>query len=168
MTSAVKVGGERLYRKARRGEEVERPARSVTIHALELTRFEPPEADLDITCSGGTYIRTLINDIGEALGCGAHMKTLRRTEAGGFSLEVAVPLEEVDASHLGPPSEAVAALARVTPDPEHAGGVKHGRPLPDDTDRTEGERVAVFADGKLLAVYRREGDRLVADRVMPE
>ncbi len=76
MVSAVKVGGERLYKKARRGEEIERKPRPVTIHALELTSFteDPPEAAFDVSCSPGTYIRTLVHDIGRQLGCGAHRR----------------------------------------------------------------------------------------------
>ncbi|HWL65138.1 MAG TPA: tRNA pseudouridine(55) synthase TruB, partial [Actinomycetota bacterium] len=73
MVSAVKIGGERLYKKARRGEEVERPPRSVTIHSAEVISFDPPLFEFDVRCSGGTYVRTLIADIGEKLGCGAHM-----------------------------------------------------------------------------------------------
>jgi tRNA pseudouridine55 synthase len=181
MTSAVRIEGERLYRKAQRGEEVERPSRTVTIHGLRLVRFELPEADLDVTCSGGTYIRTLINDIGKALGCGAHMKTLRRTEAAGFTLEDAIPLEQLEPSHLRPVEDAARGLARVDLDQPAAQDVRHGRPLavqranaegprPVATEglAEEGEPIAVFFDGKLLGVYRRSGERLVAERVMPE
>src|SRR5438128_10459049 len=84
MVSAVRVGGERLYRAARRGEEVERPPRSVTVYALDVARFDGPawEATLEVRCSSGTYVRTPPADIGERLGCGAHLTALRRTSGG--------------------------------------------------------------------------------------
>jgi len=88
MYSAVKVGGERLYKLARRGEEVERAPRPVEISALELLPEECAEDEyaLRVVCSKGTYIRTLCHDIGQALGCGAAMSALRRTRAGRFTL----------------------------------------------------------------------------------
>lgn len=88
MYSAVKQDGKRLYELARQGMEVERKPRAVTIHRLSLTQWDGMENryEVDVTCSSGTYIRTLLHDIGEALGCGAVMTSLRRTEACGFSL----------------------------------------------------------------------------------
>ena len=96
MYSAIKIGGKKLYELARKGREVERPARKVTIHALTL---ESREVERDFTirvrCSKGTYVRTLCHDIGAALGCGGCMSSLRRTMAAGFTLEDAVTLEQV-------------------------------------------------------------------------
>jgi len=96
--SAVKVGGERLYRKARRGETVEAPVRDVTIHRLELTSFDArrQEALLDITCSKGTYVRRLCEDIGESLGSAAYCAELRRTAVGGFRVEDAASTERLE------------------------------------------------------------------------
>lgn len=96
MYSAIKINGKKLYELARKGREVERPARRVTIHALTLESREG-EADFTIRvrCSKGTYVRTLCHDIGQALGCGGCMSSLRRTMAAGFTLEDAVPLEQV-------------------------------------------------------------------------
>ena len=96
MYSAVKIGGQKLYQLARKGQEVERKPRSVTIYALELLEQEGP-ADFRIRClcSKGTYIRTLCHDIGAALGCGGTMSALRRTMAAGFTVAEAVTLEEV-------------------------------------------------------------------------
>ncbi len=96
MYSAIKIGGKRLYELARKGREVERPARRVTIHSLTLESREG-EADftLRVRCSKGTYVRTLCYDIGRALGCGGCMSSLRRTMAAGFTLEDAVKLDEV-------------------------------------------------------------------------
>lgn len=87
MYSALKVGGQKLYDLARRGEVIERQARPITIHQLEAERLTDTDYALTVTCSAGTYIRTLCADIGAALGCGGAMAALRRTEAGGFSLE---------------------------------------------------------------------------------
>ena len=95
MYSAVKVNGERLYKLARRGETVERASRSVTIHSLELLGREGEDWILEIRCSKGTYIRTLCQDIGDALGCGGCMAALRRLEAGCFTVEEAHTLEEI-------------------------------------------------------------------------
>ncbi|HEX2051488.1 MAG TPA: tRNA pseudouridine(55) synthase TruB [Actinomycetota bacterium] len=168
MVSAVKVGGERLYRKARRGEEVERHARRVVVYELALTSFEPgdaPAATLDVACSAGTYVRTLVHDLGAALGCGAHLERLRRTEASGFTLADAVALDAVTAAELRPASDAVRALPRVEVDAAAARAVRHGRPLPAPPGAGDGP-AAIVHDDRLLAVYRRADDRLVADRVV--
>jgi len=95
MHSALKVQGQPLYKLAHQGIEVERQPRQVTIHALELLRLDGEELEIRVHCSKGTYIRTLAEDIGEALGCGAHLSALRRTLAGPFHLEDAVTLEEI-------------------------------------------------------------------------
>lgn len=97
MYSAIKQNGQPLYKLARKGEEVERKTRRVTIHALELTAFEPPRVELLVTCSKGTYIRTLAADLGEALGCGAHLTALRRTRNGLFDETDSVSLDRLQA-----------------------------------------------------------------------
>ena len=95
MYSAVKIGGRKLYELARKGQDVERTPRSITIHALELLSFDGRDARLRIVCSKGTYIRTLCHDIGAYLGCGGCMAELCRTRAGRFSLADSVRLEDV-------------------------------------------------------------------------
>ena len=85
--SAIKIGGERLYEKARRGEEVELRLRSVTISEFEITRIELPEVDFRVVCSKGTYIRSLVNDFGKALSNGAYLSKLTRTRSGNFRIE---------------------------------------------------------------------------------
>lgn len=174
MVSAVKIGGERLHAKARRGEEVERPPRPVTIYELDLHAFrqdEGPEADLSVRCSSGTYVRTLINDVGELLGCGAHMAALRRTETGGFHIDEATALEDVSPEQLRPLTESVRVMPAVALSAAEATEVSHGRRLPASIspELAEGDLVAVRlgADGDLLAVYRRTGDSFIADRVVP-
>ncbi len=85
--SAIKVDGERLYEKARRGEEVELKARTLTISEFEITRIELPEVDFRVVCSKGTYIRSLANDFGIALNNGAYLSRLRRTRSGNFNID---------------------------------------------------------------------------------
>lgn len=96
MYSALKHKGRPLYEYAREGIEIERPARPVTIHSLELVGFEADRFRIAVTCSKGTYIRSLVEDIGEVLGCGAHVTVLRRTRAAGFGLDRAHDVAELE------------------------------------------------------------------------
>ena len=96
MYSALKKDGERLYDLARKGIEIEREQRKIAIEKLEIYDFDGVEFSMDVTCSAGTYIRSLCDDIGRVLGCGAVMTELRRTEANGFSIENSVNLEELE------------------------------------------------------------------------
>lgn len=96
MYSALKVNGKKLYELAREGKEVERKARSVTIHEIEVLEMNLPTLSIRVKCSKGTYIRTLCHDLGEKLGCGAAMAELERTKSGQFSLETAITLEELE------------------------------------------------------------------------
>ena len=98
MYSAVKIGGKKLYELARQGKEIERPPRKITVFELELTGAEGTDYSLRVRCSKGTYIRTLCHDIGQALGCGGCMASLRRTQAGIYTQAQAVPLAEIIAS----------------------------------------------------------------------
>jgi tRNA pseudouridine55 synthase len=107
MYSALKKDGQPLYKLARAGEVVEREARSVTISRLELLAFENGQARLSVSCSKGTYIRTLVEDLGHLLGCGAHVAELRRTQAGPFTLAQAVSLEELEKAHAEGGAEAL-------------------------------------------------------------
>jgi tRNA pseudouridine55 synthase len=175
MVSAVKVGGERLYKKARRGEEVERAPRRVTISSFELLSFSSEaqaEASFDVECSGGTYIRTLVHDLGEALGCGAHMTQLRRTETGGFVESDAAALDAVTPDAMRPLVEAVRMFDKLEVGDEAARFASHGRPIPiqivgsGGTFR-DGDVVPLAHAGELIAVYVSQGDALVADTVIP-
>ncbi len=96
MYSALKKDGERLYDLARKGIEIEREQRKITVEKLEIYDFDGTEFSMDVTCSAGTYIRSLCDDIGSLLGCGAIMTELRRTSANGFTIENAVTLEELE------------------------------------------------------------------------
>jgi len=98
MVSAIKQGGVPLYKLARQGKTVEREPRLVHVYGYSITRIEPPEIDFGVVCSKGFYVRTYAHDIGEALGCGAHLKNLRRTKSGRFSVEGAITVEELKSS----------------------------------------------------------------------
>ena len=156
--SAVKVEGERAYRRARRGEPVALAARPVLVSALELVRFAPPDVAFRATVSGGTYLRGLARDVGEELGCGAHLATLVRTRVGPFRLEDGVMPERLTAGDLRDPATLVAELPRRDLDDAGRTAVMHGRPVP--AGMGEDGRVALFADGHLVAVAEREGELL--------
>jgi len=98
MYSALKHAGQPLYALARQGRSVARAARRVHIHELQLLRFEGERLDLQVRCSKGTYVRTLVEDLGRALGCGAHLSSLRRTAAGGFRIADAAALDQLQAA----------------------------------------------------------------------
>jgi tRNA pseudouridine55 synthase len=97
MYSAVKIGGEALYKLARKGVEVERQPRTVTIHALTLEAFEGEFVEIEMTCSKGTYVRTVAQDLGQNLGCGAHVVGLRRLQVGDFDVAESTTLEDLEA-----------------------------------------------------------------------
>jgi tRNA pseudouridine55 synthase len=169
MVSAVKVGGERLYERARRGEEIEREPRRVTVHDLVLESFEPGEqarATFVVVCSSGTYVRTLCHDVGRALRCGAALARLRRVANGPFTLADAHPLDEVERRGeeggleeiVLPLVEAVRGMPRIEVDPDAAFQVATGRPLA--AAGMEGPYAVVLRDPRrLLAVYvDRDGE----------
>lgn len=157
--SAVKVDGERAYRRARRGEVVEPSERDVAITTLEVTAFAPPEVEFRATVSGGTYLRSLARDIGAALGCGGHLAALRRTVVGPFRLAEAVAPAAATAAALLPPGVLVRHLERRDVDTAERNAVVHGRWIAAAGDATA-TPVAMFAGETLVAVADRAGDVL--------
>jgi tRNA pseudouridine55 synthase len=147
MTSAVKVGGERLYRKAHRGETVETPTRRVTVHRAELLESDGERATFEIECSSGTYIRTLIEILGDA-----YCEALRRTAIG-----------ELRAPGDGPQDVSVEQLMSFLPErllsAEEAERVGHGLPVEEPFD-VPPEHVRLTHDGRLIAVARVDGENL--------
>lgn len=139
MYSALKHQGQPLYKLARAGGEVERPARRVTIHGLSLLQRKEAVLRLEVRCSKGTYVRSLAEDIGVALGCGAHVSQLRRIKAGPFGLEQSVTLEELEmlqSSGLGaldaclnPVDAALSSMPRVDLSPDQALQMTRGQAL---------------------------------------
>jgi len=145
MHSALKHQGKRLYELARQGETVERPPRQVTIHSLELLDWTTPKLSLNVRCSKGTYIRSLVRDIGEVIGCGAHLSALRRTESAPFSLDNAITLEtlnEMTAEEaralLLPPDQALLHLPEVHLDPIQSNRLNQGQKLAGVQEATPG------------------------------
>ncbi|MCU1430015.1 MAG: tRNA pseudouridine(55) synthase [Actinomycetia bacterium] len=167
MVSAVKIGGRRLHELARRGEEVERPARPVRVERFTLESFEPgpyPEATVLVDCSSGTYVRVLAADLGVALGGCAHLKTLRRLSVGAFTLDEAHPLEEVQKRNTElvlSPAEAMRGLERVAVAGETVRAVSHGATFPAvglvGANGGPGPFAVVDENDTLLAVYERRG-----------
>jgi tRNA pseudouridine55 synthase len=149
--SAVKVAGERAYRRARRGETVDLAARPVEVARLELERWTPPDLEFAATVSGGTYLRSLARDVGEALGCGAHLAALTRTAVGPFRLEQARAAEDITAQDLRPGAELVADLPKRDLASGERDAVVHGRPIPAGLVG-DGGTVALWDDGALVAV----------------
>ena len=173
MHSALKHQGRALYDYARAGIEIERPTREVEIHRIDLVDWQSPQLVLDVHCSKGTYIRTLGEDIGAALGCGAHLTFLRRIDTGGLGVERCVTLAQLEAmpeaerlASLEAPESLLAQHMRVTLDGENAArflsGVRRRGNWPDAS------AVAVFGENPpaLLGVGHIVGGELVPDRLL--
>ena len=148
MYSALKVNGQKLYQLARKGKEVERQPRTITIHSLELLSFNGETATLRVTCSKGTYIRTLCKDIGAALGCGGCMDSLRRVKAGAYTIDEAIPLQtliesEDPGQYLRPVDSMFAQYEAVTLTTKQTLRCRNGNSfsisLPDGTYRAYGD-----------------------------
>jgi tRNA pseudouridine55 synthase len=168
MYSAVKQGGVPLYRLARRGEEVERAPRKVRIDACRLLAYAPPDVEIEVTCSPGTYVRVLAAEVGARLGCGGYLRSLCRLGSGPFDLAQAATPEtlaaeaargEIAARLLRPIS--VLAMPALRLDVEDARRVLHGAALPQGGPvRAPGERVAALdPTGALLAILEVAPDR---------
>jgi tRNA pseudouridine55 synthase len=174
MFSAIKQGGVRLYHRARAGEEVERAPRRVRIAHLTLLSFEPgtagaaPHARIAIACSKGTYVRSLLADLGTDLGCGAHMAELRRTRSGAFTLAMAHDLDRLDDLRLVAMVEAT-QLPRVTLRADLVPRVRSGLQLAPEVVGVVAGNEQRFQlldpDGRLVAIAHVEGNKTLYDRV---
>jgi tRNA pseudouridine55 synthase len=130
--SAKHVGGRRSHELAREGREVERTPAVVTVHTFEVQRIEGDEVEFEVRCAPGTYVRALARDLGEALGCGAHLVALRRLRSGAFSLDRAVPGDRLDggaAAAVVPLDELLTDLPEVRVGPDGLRALRHGRDL---------------------------------------
>lgn len=177
MYSALKKDGKALYEYARAGIEIERPARNVTIHALDMVLCQDADGfaalQLTVTCSKGTYIRTLAEDIGEALGCGAHLRSLRRTDTGGIGVDCCITLDaliampEEERLHVVQPADCLLhAHTRVVLDARESGRFLTG--LRRRGDWPDAEAVAVYGDEPraLLGVGHITSGELIPDRLL--
>jgi tRNA pseudouridine55 synthase len=159
--SAVKIEGERAYRRARRGEVVAPEPRPVEVRELEIIEAAVPDLRFRATVSAGTYLRSLARDIGAKLGCGAHLTALRRTRVGPLRLEDAVAAEAATPDALQDAALLVAHLPRRQVDKKEREAVVHGRPLKIDHPRADSRQpIAVFAGDELVAVAEQVGDLL--------
>lgn len=150
MVSAIKVGGEKLYEAARRGEEIEREPRPITVYSLDLLAFDGTTARIEVVCSAGTYVRVLAADLGRSLGGCAHLSALRRVAIGPHHVDDAVMLDGVTRESMLPAVAAVSGMECAVADEETADDVRHGRPL-----RRRLTVTTAFLDtaGNLLGVY---------------
>jgi tRNA pseudouridine55 synthase len=154
--SAAKVTGRRAYALARQGAEVQLTARQVTVHAIELLHYTFPLLELDVRCSKGTYIRSLARDLGEKLGCGGYIQTLRRTRVGGFDVSAAVSLDaSAETARLAmlPLAAAVSELPRLTVPAQAVIRLRMGQAQPIVNLDPAAEEVALLDEqGELVAV----------------
>ncbi len=182
MYSALKYQGQPLYKYAREGIEVPREARPITVHELVLNRFDGDEVELDVHCSKGTYIRTIVDDLGEVLGCGAHVILLRRTQVAGYPYERMVQLEQIEnllqqALDQGrepkelldplllPMDTAVATLPEVNMTEVVASYLMQGQPVQVPGAPTDGAvRLTVGADRVFVGLGQIDDDGLVAPK----
>jgi tRNA pseudouridine55 synthase len=169
MASAVKVGGERLYKAQRRGETIERESRAVTVHAFELLTLDAATATATfrVSCSSGTYVRTLVSDLAASLNSGAYLSALRRTSVGRMRVQNATTPEDFTPETLHQriirSGEVVAHLPGVEVRLSERSGVCNGLPL-GALGCLESFRVEV--GGELLAIYRDEGEGARAEVVL--
>lgn len=170
MASAVKVGGERLYRALRRGETVERDSRPAKVHTFELLSVDGQDATFDVSCGSGTYVRTLVADLANSLDTGAYLTALRRTRVGLFTVSDAVKPQELEEPAAGtvpkciiPPKAVVAHLPGVEVSEEESSLVCNGGSL---GELGVGGRFRVESGGELLAIYRDEGEVARAEVVL--
>ncbi len=163
--SAIKVKGKKAYEMAREGEEVDLEPRKIRVYSLEVLEWAPPEVVIDVYCSSGTYVRSLANDLGVQLGCGAHLIGLRRTKSGRFTLRDAVPLrrlqEAFDAGnwyrHLIPAAEALADWPMIELSADDVELIRHGHRVQAE-DNAQGWARGVSEQGDLVALLEVDQD----------
>ncbi|HMK69124.1 MAG TPA: tRNA pseudouridine(55) synthase TruB [Stellaceae bacterium] len=177
MHSALKFQGRAYYDYARKGEDVPRTPRAIVVHALELVEWSSPDAVVSIACSKGTYVRVLAEDLGEALGCGAHLAALRRTATGGFRLQDALTLDALEAmedarrlASLLPAAALVADLPRLDVGEAQCRRLRQGQALP-ASGLADGD-FAVFEGAAFVGLAEVSDGiarprRLVVERVEP-
>ncbi len=172
MHSALKHQGKPLYEYIRKGETVERASRNVIIHELVLERFAGDEMEISVRCSKGTYVRTLAEDIGNALGCGAHLRGLRRTAIAGFRLDNAYNLDQLEAMSM-PERDAcllpldcmLQDMPMLELDAVQVNRMAQGQRLGIDADLPDG-KVRLYGAGKFIGVAELLGRRLAPDRLL--
>lgn len=161
--SAVKVDGQRAYRLARKGQPVALKARPARVHRIEILRFEPPAVEVEVECAKGTYIRSLAHDLGQALGCGAHLSALRRTRVGPFTVEDALTRDGLEKAFddgtwtesVLPMDYGLLHLPAITLHIEDEKDLRHGQALRIDEERLVS--VGALTPGLVCRAYAEDG-----------
>lgn len=165
--SAVKVGGRKAYDRARSGEEFELEPRIINVYSLEVLEWAPPEVVVDVNCSSGTYVRSLANDLGKRLGCGATLTGLRRTKSGRFSLRDAVSLRKLNEAfidgnwyqYLIPAAEALSDWPMVELNQEQMDTIRHGHRIPaESNDKLKASGIS--EQGELVALMELDEETM--------
>lgn len=167
MYSAVKLRGKPLYAYARAGEEVERKTRTIHIGAIEVLSVEGPIARLAIECSGGTYIRTLADDLGKAIGCGAHLGALHRTQVGKFRVEQATALDQAGPEDLIPLRNALHPMPMVQLEAAGIDAVREGRQVSVEPGEPSRYVALLDGDGRVFSVASVHAHGLQPECVIP-
>lgn len=165
--SAIKQNGQPLYAYARKGIEVTTPPRRVFIESLSARLVAPDRAELTMTCSGGTYVRSLVHDLGQAVGCGAHVVALRRPAVGRFSVASAKAPGDVTPSDLIPLREAIDPQILLQLRPDQVEPIRHGRAITSPQPEV-GPVVALLDEsGEVFSMGRVEGNQIRPECVLP-
>jgi len=172
--SAKKVGGERMYKRARRGDTVQLAPVDVEIFEIRLTDFAPPEVGFTMTCSSGTYVRAVARDLGDRLGVGAHLTALRRTAIGAFSVDRAIPGERLregplaDPTHWVEPATAVGHLTTVRVEASASSRLFQGQAIPwsEEPHPEAGSPVAVVDETGLIGIAEIRDGRLAPKKIL--
>jgi tRNA pseudouridine55 synthase len=165
--SAVKVQGRKAYEMARKGEEVELEPRLINVYSLELLEWAPPEVVIDVNCSSGTYVRSLVHDLGARLGCGATLTGLRRTKSGRFTLRDAVPLRKLNEAfsegtwyqYLIPAAEALSDWPTIELSHEQVETIRHGHRSSAKTNEQQ-KACGVSEQGELVALMELDEETM--------
>jgi tRNA pseudouridine55 synthase len=166
MHSAVKVSGKPLYKYARQGEVVERQVRTIHISELDLT-VKVESVDYRLVCSGGTYVRTLADDLGQAVGCGAYLTGLRRTRVGRFSLNGSTSLDQVSPEHLMPLRHALEPMRVVELNERQAMAIREGQQVTVGESAQAGIVALADPGGQVFSVARLVGNLVQPECVIP-
>jgi tRNA pseudouridine55 synthase len=172
MVSALHVGGRRLHELAREGIEVERAPRPVHVARFATHSIDAAHYTFEVTCTAGTYVRSLVDDLGRRLGGGAHLTSLRRTRVGGFTLEDATSLEDlcsdraVALAALRPPRAMVEHLGVVVVTDDEVADLVHGRRVRSSPGSAAGDVAVCASDGSLVAVAARDADGVLRPEVV--
>jgi tRNA pseudouridine55 synthase len=168
MYSAVKVNGKPLYRYARNGQTIEREPRTIHVSQMEVQEISGSQAKIKILCSGGTYVRTLAHDLGEKLGCGAHLSGLLRTAVGRFQLPQTTPLADIRPDLLIPLRKALPPMPLIELDAQATRQVREGRQIRIDCEPSNSLVGLIEPKGEVFSVARLLGNVVQPECVIPE